>query len=82
MVRVQTTKTDNLQIKSSSKTRNRIMNDYIFLNVDLMADSDPVLRLQMTEYSPDVTGWDVESLCSPTSPPEDKEYHVLVKQGA
>lgn len=47
-----------------------------------MADSDPVLRLQMTEYSPDVTGWDVESLCSPTSPPEDKEYHVLVKQGA
>lgn len=47
-----------------------------------MADSDPILRLQMTEYSPDVTGWDVDSLCSPTSPPEDKEYHVLVKQGA
>lgn len=47
-----------------------------------MADTDPVQRLQMTEYSPDITGWDVDSLCSPTSPPEDKEYHVLVKQGA
>ena len=36
----------------------------------------------ITEYSPDVTDWDVtNSFCLPTSPPEENEYHILVKQG-
>lgn len=55
------------------------MNDYIFFNVDLMVDSDLVLRFQMMEYFFDVIGWDVDFFCFLILLLEDKEYYVLVK---
>lgn len=53
----------------------------MFLLLDIMADTYPAQRGLITEYSPDVTDWDVTSFCLPTSPPEENEYHILVKQG-
>lgn len=53
----------------------------MFLQLDIMADTYPAQRGLITEYSPDVTDWDVTSFCLPTSPPEENEYHILVKQG-
>nr|XP_022322382.1 uncharacterized protein LOC111123938 isoform X5 [Crassostrea virginica] len=53
---------------------------YYVMN-DIMTDTYPAQRGLITEYSPDVTDWDVTSFCLPTSPPEENEYHILVKQG-
>ncbi|XP_061164536.1 uncharacterized protein LOC133173571 [Saccostrea echinata] len=52
---------------------------YYVMN-DIMEDAG-FERIQLTEYSPDVTNWDVNSLCSPMAPAEDEEYYMLVKQG-
>ena len=53
----------------------------MFLQLDIMDGTYPAQRGLITEYSPDVTDWDVTSFCLPTYPPEENEYHILVKQG-
>ena len=50
----------------------------IFKDVEPNADGE---RLLVEAHNPYIISWTISSYCTPSNPPSEEEYHVLVKKG-